>query len=197
MKFQPTIFSVLIFACSTVMISCGGGNQSSPHGDSAADSLATRSVHPSTAIMKDSITQLEKRTFSSDGKMDRSIAVKLLRLYQDYYNFHPDDAEAPHYLFKAADVARGMGKYKLTIDLLTNLHDGFTQYPNRDEVAFLVAFTYDANLRDTTKAIKAYGKVMELYPKSSWASEAKSNIVLLQMTEQELIQFLEDKNKPS
>lgn len=189
--------TVIVGLVSLLIFACGNKEEPSPHDGPQSINPPAHFARPTTEALKDSIALLEKKAFATDGKIDRAVAVNLLRVYQDYYNFHPDDADAPACLFKAADVARGLDKYKLSIDLLTNLHDAYTQYPRRDEVAFMIAFTYDAHLHDTLKAIDAYNKMIELYPKSGWVDDAQFSIRNLQMSKEELIKFLEEQNKSS
>jgi hypothetical protein len=177
--------TLLFFCAAMVMASCGGTED--PHGTTAA--------HPPAPEMAEEIGRLE--TLLQDSTGSRRIAAELMRSYQDFYNFYPNDQRAAGYLFKAADLARGLKKPKVCIDLLTTLHDAFPDDPKADQVAFLVAFEYEQGLRDTTMARTYYRKVIELHPASMWAQEAEKNLKLLEMTKEEMIKFLQSQNSPS
>lgn len=180
-------FASLAFAC--FVISC-------------SDSTSTEETTESTVIQNApdrdqllrKISELEKKALTSAGTLDTSVANELLQSYQEFYTHYNKDSASAEMLFHGADVARGLGKYRKCIELLTNLHDGYPSFKKRDEVAFLIAFTWDANVKDTARAIRGYNQVVEFYPRSPWAVEAQNNIRLLQMTEKELLEFLKKQN---
>ncbi|MBL7942829.1 MAG: hypothetical protein JNM00_08690 [Flavobacteriales bacterium] len=175
----------ILFALVVLCTACG--EKKNPHGEIP--------VKPTAAELSDEITRIE--TLLKDSANNKTIASELMRKYQDFYNFYPDDQHSANYLFRAADVARGMKKPKVCIDLLTTLHDAFPSNPRRDQVAFLVAFEYEQGLRDTVTAKAHYQKVIELYPESPWAREAETNLTLLEMTEAEMLEFLETGKRPA
>lgn len=142
------------------------------------------------------IYDLEKKT-KSDTAYDRNTAMRLLRAYQTYYNQHGNDSLGKAYLFEAAKVADALGKYDKAIDLLINYHDLIGDYNKKAESAFLIAFIYDAHKKDSKKAIEHYNKVIELYPKSQWAEQAKSALHLVDMSDEDLIKFLDGKKSNS
>lgn len=130
-----------------------------------------------------------------DSVMDRNVGLRLLKAYQEYYNKHPSDSVGLNCLYQAARVADAMGKYQKAIDLLINYHDGV---PNRDkqaEAAYLVAFIYDAHLKDAKQASTYYNKVIEKYPGTTWADQAMLSLQLVGKNDDELLRFLEEKNK--
>jgi tetratricopeptide (TPR) repeat protein len=175
----------ILFALVLLVSACG--EKKNPHGEMP--------VRATAAELADEITRLE--ALQKDSADNKTIASELMRKYQDFYNFYPDDQRSANYLFRAADVARGMKKSKVCIDLLTTLHDAFPSNPKRDQIAFLVAFEYEQGLRDTVSAKTHYQKVIELYPESHWAREAETNLTLLEMTEAEMLEFLETGKRPA
>ncbi len=142
------------------------------------------------------IYDLEKKT-QNDTVLDRNLGLRLLRAYQTYYNQNGTDSLSLHYLFEAARVADALGKYDKAIDMLISYHDLIRNEDKRAESAFLVAFIYDAHLKNSEKAIEYYNKVIEHYPKSIWADQAKAALHLVTMSDDDLIQFLDQKNQQS
>ena len=184
MKIQ--VYSLLLL----LLASCSGTPD-------AGDQVQTSQVGEVTidkAELLQHISDLEKSAMASSGFLDTTVANQLLNSYQEFYTHFNSDTLSAQMLFRGADIARGLGRYRKTIELLTNLHDGFPNYSRRDEVAFLIAFTWDANLKDTTRAVRGYNQVIDLYPESRWSEEARNNIRFLQMTESELLEFLKKKN---
>ncbi len=172
-----------------------GCADASPEG--AADSESGTSVIANPQAITDplllEIRDMEKRT-RNDSVLDRAAGLRLLRAYQDYYNKHPQDTTAIYYLFEAGRVADALGKYDKAIELLANFHDGSTNRGRKAEAAYLVAFIYDAHLHLHRKARTQYEKVIELYPESPWAIQARQALPLLGKSDEELLQFLKEKN---
>lgn len=131
----------------------------------------------------------------SDTIFDRNTGLRLLRAYQEYYNKNSKDSLGLAYLFEAARVADALGKYDKAVELLINYHDLIGNYHKKAEAAYLAAFVYDAHKKDTEKAIEYYNKVIELYPKSEWAEQAKAALHLVGKSDEDLIKFLDEKNK--
>jgi TolA-binding protein len=130
-----------------------------------------------------------------DSVIDRTVGLRLLRAYQTYYNQHPQDSLGKSFLLDAARVADAMGKYDKAIELLGNYHDAVEDKSKKAESAYLVAFIYDAHLKNEKKAIDYYNKVIDLYPDSPWAQQAKSALHLVGKSDEELLEFLKEKNK--
>lgn len=131
----------------------------------------------------------------ADTVFDRNTGLRLLQAYQTYYNKNGKDSLSLHYLFEGARVADALGKYQKSIDMLANYHDLIGDENKKAEAAFLVAFIYDAHLKDSKSAIEYYNKVIERYPKSQWADQAKAALHLVNKSDEDLIKFLDEKNK--
>ncbi|MFM1932361.1 MAG: hypothetical protein RL226_1664 [Bacteroidota bacterium] len=150
---------------------------------------------PDSGEQKERIDELEVIVENDTLRNDLVSRQRLLNAYTDYSNKFREDELSPEYLFRAAKLAIEMGKSRNAIDYLTNLHDGFPEYKKRTEAAFLVGFIYETMLNDRIMAQKAYEKVVELYPDTQWAEDAKASINLLYMTDEQKIQFFMEKNQ--
>lgn len=185
------IYSILIIAFSMLFHSCADSSSSSEQGGSVNSDKPKEIVTDPLLI---EIHDMEKKA-KSDTVFDRNTALRLLIAYQTYYNQHGKDSLGQAYLFEAAKMADALGKYQKAIDLLVNYHDLIGDYNKKAEAAFLVGFIYDSHLKDAKKAIEYYNKVIELYPKSQWAEQAKSALHLAGMSDDDLMKFLDEKNK--
>jgi len=140
------------------------------------------------------ITALENLLHNDDqGKYADSAAVLLIE-YQNYYNKNVTDSLSAHYLLEAAKLAEGIGKYQKAIDLLFNYHEAFKWAPQRDFVVFRIAFIYDEHLKNKAQAEHFYNQVIQLYPTSVWAEQAKAALSILNMTDEQLLDYLKAQN---
>ena len=183
---------VCLFAIAlTVSCSTDTGKNGSEESTTLAsvDDAASGTIDP---LMLE-IRAMEART-RKDSVLDRATGLRLLRAYQDYYNKHPQDTAALNYIFEAGRVAVSMEKYQKAIELLANFHDGSANRQRKAEAAYLVAFIYDTHLHLPTKATNQYNKVIELYPESPWANQSRQALHLVGKSEEELLEFLKQKN---
>lgn len=162
--------------------------------DSTQHPSTNSNSSPALSAIQSEIEKLELRS-KSDSALTRPEALRLLNIYQDRYNLTPSDSISISGLFEAARIADGLGKFDKAIELLGVFHDATKDSDKRAEAAFLVAFIYDAHLKNVNKATDYYNKVIQLYPTSSWAQQAKDALHLVGKSDEELIRFLEDKSR--
>lgn len=167
----------LVFLAIAFLLSCS---------QSADNSEVSKS--PSAEEKKQVIAELEAKVEADSLRADFNARKQLLNRYAEFSNEFREEELTPEYLFRAAKLAIEMGMSKRAVEYLTNLHDGFPKYERKIEAAFLVGFIYENMLNDRELAQKAYEKVVELYPESSWAADAKASINLLYLTDEQKIE---------
>jgi len=145
------------------------------------------------------IKALEETIFNKDNstkniKDEKEKATKLLSYYTDFYNLYSEDPKGGDYLFKAGNIALGLGKTIPAIQAFRNAHDAFPGYKKRVEAVYMVAFIYDNNLHKKDKAREFYNFIIENYPEHQLAKDAIARLNTLEMTDEELIKLFEKKN---
>ena len=116
----------------------------------------------------------------SQPAIDTATADSLIDKAMRYANSFPQDSLSPQFLFRAADVARGIGEQGLAVTLwgkVAKVYEGSRYAP---ESLFLLAFTLDNDLRDTSRARQAYEEFLEQYPKHPLANDARELLKVLQ-----------------
>jgi tetratricopeptide (TPR) repeat protein len=187
MKFNQLLVAlmcVLLFACSDKTAQENEGKEETVI--SVSDDIQKKQAY---------IQELEQKVWGQNAQPSDLEAKKLLNAYSAFVNAYRDHEEAPEYMFNAGRLSSTLNKPRKAIELFTDVHDNFPGYKKRTEAAYLVAFIYDVQLNDREKAERAYEKVMELYPESPWAEDARVSINNLYKTDEELIREFEAKNK--
>lgn len=183
----------LILCCLTVLLAACGGND---HPADQAENSKKEELKSDPAAKKRQISDLERAVESDQTGEDLKLRQKLLVAYADFVNFHNDDENSAEYLFRAGKLANEIGKPRRAIEYLVNLHDGFPRYERRTEAAFLIGFIYENVLNDREMAEKYYEKVVELYPETQWAEDARLSLQMLYLTDEEKIQkFIKQNNQ--
>lgn len=148
------------------------------------------------AMLIKRIDSLQNIVFTDTFDLNQQSAAALLKDYNMFTaKFAADDEKSPEYLYKAAAIARGVG---LPVRALKYYQQILSDYPNfikSSESAFLLAFTYDENLKERDLAKEAYQFVVDTYPGDMWAEQSAERLKTIDMSDDEMIQFFMKKNK--
>jgi tetratricopeptide (TPR) repeat protein len=178
-KIKQLTFSIV--TCAYLFCGCNSDSKSSPTDlkQNRLDSL--RIIINDLELVDKSQLTLEQQT-------------SLLKAYQGYYNTAGKDTIALNYLFEAANLAQVLGKYEKSIEMFIDFHDGFPASHRCDEAVYNIAYIYDARLKNSEKATTYYNKVIELYPNSLWAEQAKGALHFVGLSDEEVIKKLDEIN---
>jgi tetratricopeptide (TPR) repeat protein len=122
----------------------------------------------------------------------------LLKSYIEYTEKYPADMEkTPEYLYKAAAVSRAVDLPVKAIKLYDKILSKYPNWEKAPEVAFLQAFTYDEDLKEAELAKESYEEVIEKYPGDLWAVQAEQRLATIEMSDEELLEFLKKKHAES
>lgn len=178
-----------------VLSSCGTGSdkgQNANGGKKGKTDLGLISDVEKHRQLIATIDSLEQIVYADDNLNPDPESVRYLRARYDEFarRFGGDTEKCGEYLYKSAAVSRGLGEPMQAIKTYEHLlrkHKGFMRAP---EVAFLIAFTYDEDLNQKELARTAYEKVIEKYPGDHWSIEAERRLATLDMSDEELLEFL-------
>lgn len=167
-------------------------------GDSSKDTPAPEGGIPLDEFKENKqslIKELEKEVWTNSLESSEDSKRKLLVAYSEWANYFRDDKNSPEYLFQAGRLAVDLNRPKRAVELFTEVHDGFPDFNKRIEAAYMVGHIYDEMLNDRELASKAYMKVVEFYPESSWAKQAQLVNDQLYISDEQIIKMLEEKNQ--
>lgn len=170
--------SALLFACSP-----GKSNGKAPQQEELASELR---------VLEHTLAQgLNELT------IDTATALSFVEKAQQYAAHFAQDSLAPNFLFRAADVARGLGDYALAVQLWGKVASDFEDSPRAPQSLFFQAFTFDNDMRDYTAARSAYQTFLERYPKHPMAKDAMALLEVLNSgkTTEELIREFQQQNQ--
>ena len=141
------------------------------------------------------IRSLEEELKNGGDQPDAKIARKLMAAYMEFSNFQREEPETPDFLFKAAELARYIGRPKKAIDLYSDLFNGFPSYPRRVETLNLIAFIYDYDLNEKEKASETYAMIIENFPDHKLADDARARLETIDLSDEELIELFKQRNQ--
>jgi len=186
----------LILIATLLMFSCSEGNQGQEN-EQTDDSPVTI-TNPKDVSKADRISEiesLEQELKAGGDQPEQGLARKLMGAYMDFGNFQHHEAEAPEYLYRAADLARYIGRPKKAIELYTNVFNSYTTYPKRVEALNWIAFIYDYDLEDKQKAKENYALLISSFPEHPLADDARARLETIDLSDDELIELFRKKNQ--
>lgn len=180
-KISHLILAAIVFS----FVSCNNNQESNPE---------TKTL--SKAEMEDFIKQNESLLKPDlNNEKGKNQAEVLVKAYQDFITTYPKDTICAEYLFKAADISRGLGRSLHAVDLYVKLVD---QYPSSQKAPlalFLQGFLFDNELNDDKKAGELYKLFIEKYPQNKLVKDAEFSLNNLGKSDEELIEEFEKNQK--
>lgn len=142
------------------------------------------------------IKTIEKELFDSVSvNPDVAKAQKLVDAYLKYSKDYPADTNCAGYLMKAAEISNNINKSQESIKIIDDL---LTKYKDNQiaPIAMLYKATiFEEKLSDTASARIAYQQVIDNYPNTKLAEDAKACIDNLGKSLEEIIRSFEEKLK--
>lgn len=107
-------------------------------------------------------------------------ARELVTKSQTFVEYYAQDSLAPSVLFKAADVARGLGDFGLAVQLWGQVHRDYADFEKAPEALFLQAFTAEKDQGDQAKATGLYQQFIARYPDHPLKKDVELLLLYLQ-----------------
>jgi tetratricopeptide (TPR) repeat protein len=143
--------------------------------------------------LSNQISRLSKEVYQNNQPIDLVKSEELLKCLTEYANKYRQDSLSAVYLLDAAQLSSSIGKYQQAVQFLMN----YVEHPNaskKDYATYLVGYQYDAFLKQPQQAEKYYRATIERYPDSPWAKTANQSLQWTGMSDQEIIQKLENQS---
>lgn len=147
------------------------------------------------ASMLKEINTIEKDLLANVANLDKAKAQLLIQKSQAYALAYPKDTSSAKVLFKAADVARGIGDFPNAMKMWNEIQFNFGQTKYAPEALFLQGFTYENDLQNKEKAKECYVRFLNAYPKHDLSDDVNMALEKIDIPLEELIKQFEAKNK--
>lgn len=137
------------------------------------------------------IDSLERVLLNDSLGLNEAAAGNLTKAYLQFADRYSKDTLSVDYLFRAADVMRGMFRIMdavQTLDLITK------RYPNHDKAGvalFYAGFILHTDSDQNQMAADYFDRLIEAYPDHPMADEARNMLPMLKMSDEQILEFLE------
>jgi tetratricopeptide (TPR) repeat protein len=176
----------LALLCAGILVAC-----STDDGGSKQRALTNAEQKAALVQRIDSLENVMQEKDLLPGDM---LMGDLLKDYMMYTEKYPGESDkTPEYLYKAAAISRAINLPVKAIKLYDKILSKYPNWEKAPEVAFLTAFTYDEDLKKPELAKESYEDVIEKYPGDLWAVQAEQRLATISMSDEELLEFLRQK----
>ncbi len=142
------------------------------------------------------LVELAKTMFPDTGNSyNKDIAFNYVDACEAYALVLPKSEKSPEFLFSAAQTAKLLQTWEKCISLFDWIIDKYPTHPKAENSAFMKAFLFDNDLKDTANARKFYLEFISKYPKSDFVDDAQVLMSNLGKTEEQILHDLQNKNK--
>ncbi len=125
--------------------------------------------------------------------IDQNLAKDLIRKNVLYAETFPEDELSPAYLFRAGNVAIGIGSFKEAVGFFEIIHQKYLNYNRAPEALFLEGFTYENHLKDLENAKKCYNDFLKKYPENQLAEQVRVVLENIGKSPEELVKSFQQK----
>ena len=148
-------------------------------------------------VTEKDVKKAEEALFNEDMSTNKDAVPDAVATFSQYAEQNAEDAKAPEYLFKAFEISVNTKQdAQQSIDLCNRLLTNYPEFDKNPVALFMLAsFVYDEQMHDMDKARETYQRVVDQYPNSPFANDAKISITQLGMTPDELIKMFESEEK--
>lgn len=144
--------------------------------------------------MQVEIDSLENIVYAENFEFEKGEVENLRNTYDEFARrFDGDKTLTPEYLYKSAALSRSLGEPTEAIKTYQHILTKFKGFERNPEVQFLIAFTYDEDIRQKTLAKEAYNEVIEKFPGDHWSIQAERRLETIDMSDEEMIRYFMEK----
>ncbi len=104
---------------------------------------------------------------------------------------YPTDTTSALPLYRAAEVVRAMNKPAKAAEIYQLVYDRYPTFSKSPESLFMLAFTYDEDLKNFDAARKVYNDFLGKYPNHSFADDTEMLLRNLGKTSEEMLRELD------
>lgn len=211
---KPTIFnfnlmrSTLFFfvLLLTLFSACGGGEANSTEDQS----VATEVLEPSAYTAADEalkagksateISNLLMANFNAvsdpaTGTLNVRQSQEFTRIARELADKFPGDTVVAMPFYRSAEVVRAMNDPKRAATIYKDVYERFPDFSRAPEAMFMLAFTYDEDLKDYESAKATYTDFIKKHPNHSFADDTEMLLKNLGKSDEEILKELEAKAK--
>jgi len=162
----------------------------SPHADSVRVKIDT-----TVTDTEKFIEQLANRVFvdAAEVGLNPLFSREYVNACEAFVLVLPSRANAPRYLFNAAEVSRTLKTFDKTLYLYDWIIEKYPKYEKAPTALFLKGFILENELNNKEKAIETYREFLQKYPSNELADDVQFLLDNIGKSNEEILEMIEKK----
>jgi len=147
----------------------------------------------------DQLQEMAKAVFVDPDKygINRKNAQRYVDACEAFALAYPNDAEAPTYLYRGAEMARTLRTFTKALSIYDWIEEKYPDYEKTPTTVFLKGFMLENDLNNKEKAKEVYEGFLTKYPDHELIDDIKFLIENIDKSDKEIMEMIESKQKPS
>lgn len=125
------------------------------------------------------------------GSLNQQESNDFLYLAQQLAEKFPQDTLAALPLYRSAEVARALNDSKKAASIYEKVFQQYPSFSKAPEALFMLAFTYDEDLKDYEQARTYYTEFVDMYPENVFAKSVPMLLENLGKSDEEILEQLQ------
>jgi TolA-binding protein len=181
-------FITVALSTSLAFMGCGNKQQSTNQANSNLQDTSRQAYIDGIVALQG---KLKNTSIAADAYTYNLAITQCLKFASKF----PSDTLTPVFLFYAGNAARTINQSKRALAIYDNICTKYPNYKRIPDCIFVEGFIYDNDLKDTANAHVKYQEIINKYPTSEYAPQAKAAIAALGKSPDELVKEFEEKAK--
>jgi len=201
MRFTVSIFALLLL----LFTACGGGDTNGSNQKQTTDAVVPSAYIAAEDALKEGksaneVSALLMGNFNAvsdpnTGTLDMVASQDFARIARELADKFPGDTAVAMPFYRSAEVVRAMNDPKRAATIYKDVYERFPDFSKAPEAMFMLAFTYDEDLKDYDAARATYTDFLAKYPKHSFADDTEMLLSNLGKSDEEILRELEAKTR--
>lgn len=196
-------FQVFIFALMLILLSACGGEES--NATDQKEAVVPSAFIPAEEALQGGKSAVEVGKLLMDnfnavsdentGTLNMVASKDFVRIARGLSDKYPADTTVAMPFYRSAEVVRAMNDPKRAATIYKDVYERYPTFSKAPESMFMLAFTYDEDLKDFDSARATYTDFLAKYPTHSFADDTEMLLSNLGKSDEEILKELEAKTK--
>lgn len=197
--------SVFLIPVSLILLPSCGGNDAAVTDNSAAEEVevvanayiaaedALKGGKGAAEVSRLLLDNFGAVSDPNSGRLNMQASKDFAKIARELADSFPADTMSAMPFYRSAEVVRAMNDPKRAAVIYQDVYDRYPSFSKAPEALFMLAFTYDEDLKDLEAAKATYTKFLENHPNHTFADDTEMLLKNLGKSDEDILKELEDK----
>jgi outer membrane protein assembly factor BamD (BamD/ComL family) len=189
-------FLAILVVLAVTLVSCGSEKEEKEGEQSKEEKVDDTVPEPLTKKeLLQKIEEMQATLFNEKEQANTDVGNEMIVLYQEYTTRFPNEPNTAEMMYRCSDVARGINRHNISLQMLQKIIDNHKDFDKYVHCLYFKAFALDNVFNKKEEAKAAYFQVVQEFPQHQYATDSKSRLAIIDLSDEEMIKLFKEKNK--